>query len=393
MSLFTLRTGATAHPEDSVLQFITDLIAASGVATKASGTTQFAIQAQGTPDMTVKIKSGRAYLKGSSGNAYPVILDADTSVAIGSNGSGSTRNDSVVLYIDKSASANTDASNVAKLIVVQGGASAPTDSAIQTAVGASNPFLRLADVAITSGATSITSGNITDKRIQATFQFSDLQVLAGGPLWDGWSLVNETWSYQSTTGTPQRVSVTTPNGAELRYQKGDKIRLKQGGSYKYFYVVDNPNTNTLVLCGGTDYVVANSAITDIYVSKVHNPMGFPADFWLSTDGKQRMSFIGQKMMIRGWGRIAGTNADRNATAITFAVPFVSGIHPHVQVGALSEGDGTSLTSFNSSVSNKIYSVYGDAISSTGFNACFEQRSTGSANGAGVGFTYIASGPC
>jgi hypothetical protein len=174
MSLFTLRTGATSHPEDSVLQLITDAIYSSGVITKAASTTHFLIQAQGTPDMTVKVKAGRAYIKGASGNAYPVLSDTDTSVAIGANGSGSTRVDAVVLYIDKGASANSDASNIAKLMVVQGTISAPSDGTIQSAVGASNPFTRLADVSVSSGATSIVSGNITDQRAIAKFQFSDM---------------------------------------------------------------------------------------------------------------------------------------------------------------------------------------------------------------------------
>jgi hypothetical protein len=390
MSLRTLRTGATAIPEDNVLQTITDMVAASGISSKASGS-HFTVQQQSTPDMTIKVKAGRAYIKEDSGNAYPVILDSDTSVAVGANSSGSTRIDSIVLYIDKAASANTDASNIAKLITVQGNASAPTDGAIQTAVSAGNPYLRLANVSVSNGATSIVTANITDKRVPVRFQLSDVSFYDGGSLDYGWGLINESWTFQSTTGTPERVSVTTSDGAELRFQKGDKIRLKQGGSYKYFFIIGNPNTNTLVLCGGTDYVVANSAITDIYVSRANNPFGFPADLWLSADGKQRMSFIGQKMIIRGWGRVVGTNADRNATNVTFAVPFVSGIHPHVEVGALSEGDGTSLTSFNTSVSNKITILFGDAISSTGFNAVIEQKATGSANGVGIGFTYIASG--
>lgn len=179
MSLFTLRTGATAHPEDSVLQFITDLITASGVMSKAAGTTHFAIQAQPTPDMTVKVKTGRAYLKGSSGNAYPVILDADTNVSISSNGGGSTRIDAVVLYIDKGASANSDASNVAKLAVVQGTTTAPSDGTIQSSVGASNPFLRLADISVGSGVTSIVTGNITDQRVAVKFQLSDITIQGG----------------------------------------------------------------------------------------------------------------------------------------------------------------------------------------------------------------------
>lgn len=176
--LYTLRAGATAHPEDSVLQFITDLIASSGVVNLAGN--HFKAEAQASPDMTVKINIGNAYIKGSSGNAYPVRLDSSSSnVTITSNASGNPRIDAIVLYIDKSAGPNTDASNVAKLIVVAGTPAAspvvPTDGEIQTAIGASNPFLRLADVTVSSGASSITNGNIADKRVTFTLNGAQLQ--------------------------------------------------------------------------------------------------------------------------------------------------------------------------------------------------------------------------
>ncbi len=211
MSLFTLRTGATAHPEDSVLQFTTDFIAVSGVVSRATGTTHFLVQAQASPDMTVKVKAGRAYIKGSSGNAYPIISDADTSVAISSNGSGSTRVDALVLYIDKSASANSDASNVAKLAIVQGTTSAPNDATVQAAVGASNPFLRLANISVGSGVTSITGGNITDTRTTAKFQLSDLAVQDG------------MYDLKEATSSPSAPAA----GFERIYSKSDKKLYRQ----------------------------------------------------------------------------------------------------------------------------------------------------------------------
>jgi hypothetical protein len=264
MSLFTLRTGATAHPEDAVLQAITDAVATSGVVSRAA--TNFNVQAQGTPDMTVKVKTGRAYLKGSSGNAYPVISDADTSVAISSNGSGSNRVDAVVLYIDKSASANSDATNVAKLAVVQGTTSAPSDGTVQSSVGASNPFLRLANVTVGSGVTSITSGNIADTRVNVQFQIPN----RSGQ--DGWIDALDTWTYVSAT------TFTIGIDATSYLQPGDKLRWKQGGAYKYGWVksvtYSAPNS-TVTLVGTNLYTLTNATITDNYYSKVETPVGFP----------------------------------------------------------------------------------------------------------------------
>lgn len=169
MGLYTLRTGATSHPEDTVLQLVTDLIETSGVLNVTSGD-HFLVEAQASPDMTVKVNTGRAYIKGDTGNAYPIRLDADANVTITANSSGNPRIDVIVLYIDKSAAANTTASNIATLVAVAGtpagSPTAPDDTAIQTAIGASNPYIILAEVEVANGASSITSGEITDVREQ-----------------------------------------------------------------------------------------------------------------------------------------------------------------------------------------------------------------------------------
>lgn len=124
---------------------------------------------QGTPNMTVQVAAGKVYaFKPDSSNVYHVNLDASQNVTIASNSSGNPRIDSVVVKIDLAVTPNNQADNVASLVIVQGtpaaSPSAPTDSAIQSAVGAGNPFFRLADVTVANGATSITNANIADKR-------------------------------------------------------------------------------------------------------------------------------------------------------------------------------------------------------------------------------------
>lgn len=87
---------------------------------------------------------------------------------------------------------------------------------------------------------------------------------------DGWKVVTETWTYLSAT------SVTVPTGAASRYQKGDYIKLVQTTA-KYFVVIAVTDT-TLTLLGGSDYTVANAAITARYLSRQSNPFGFPSEF-------------------------------------------------------------------------------------------------------------------
>lgn len=87
---------------------------------------------------------------------------------------------------------------------------------------------------------------------------------------NGWISANETWAYASAT------TITVPSGAASRYKKGDKIKLTQK-TVKYFYVTAVSDT-LLTVTGGSDYTLANAAITDNYYSHSANPMGFPTWF-------------------------------------------------------------------------------------------------------------------
>lgn len=92
----------------------------------------------------------------------------------------------------------------------------------------------------------------------------------------GWlEITDGAWSYASAT------TITVPSGAANIYAVGDQIRLKQGGGYKYFSVVSVADT-TLTVTGGSDYSVANAAITDAAFSK-GGGVGHPGWFnWAAT---------------------------------------------------------------------------------------------------------------
>lgn len=129
----------------------------------------YLVAQQGTPNMSVLVATGKAYLfKPDNTNVYVTNLDANANVTIGNNASGNPRIDAIVVKIDLAVTPNNNGDNVATLVAIQGTPAgspvAPTDAAIQTAVGAGNPFYRLADVTVANGATSITNANIADKR-------------------------------------------------------------------------------------------------------------------------------------------------------------------------------------------------------------------------------------
>lgn len=167
-TLQTMRSGATAHPEE-IVNFITSrLVKTGGVVNKTDG--GFLCEELAVPDMHVNVNQGYALIpKSDNSMCYPVRLHAgDYSAVITSNASGNPRIDAIVLYIDLAATADATATNVAKIAVVAGtpaaSPTAPTDFAIGSAIGASNPFIRLANVTVASGASEILDADISDQR-------------------------------------------------------------------------------------------------------------------------------------------------------------------------------------------------------------------------------------
>mgnify|MGYP007071592485 CR=1 FL=1 len=84
----------------------------------------------------------------------------------------------------------------------------------------------------------------------------------------GWVEVSDTWTYASAS------TITVPTDATLLYQKGDFLRFKQGAGYKYA-VISAVAATLVTIIVNTDYVVANSAISDIAYSRSLEPFGWP----------------------------------------------------------------------------------------------------------------------
>lgn len=86
---------------------------------------------------------------------------------------------------------------------------------------------------------------------------------------NGWTEVTDTWTRASDN------TITVPSNATTKYQKGWGIRFKQGGGYKYMYMTTVAAT-LLTVNGGSDYSVANAAITDVaYSPNPNEAFGFP----------------------------------------------------------------------------------------------------------------------
>ena len=150
----------------------------------------------------------------------------------------------------------------------------------------------------------------------------------GTGLGAGWNGVSG-WTYASAT------TITVPSGAASIYAVGDQIRLKQGGGYKYYNVVTVADT-LLTVTGGSDYTVANAAITNAafckgggvghpgyysytptvtYVGGTTNPTSITTNFQFSINGKT--------LTVNGYGALTLGAGNRTFTIFTLPITTTS----------------------------------------------------------------------
>jgi len=103
--------------------------------------------------------------------------------------------------------------------------------------------------------------------------------------WDGWQTVTDSWTYASAS------TITVPNGAANLYKKGDKIKFTQT-TVKYWYIISVADT-VLTVAVNTDYVLANAAISSIFVSHQSTPIGFPSFFAYTPTGPTNTTLTGR----------------------------------------------------------------------------------------------------
>lgn len=116
---------------------------------------------------------------------------------------------------------------------------------------------------------TLTSPTVTSPTITGT------PVLNG--TWSGWVEANETWTYASADDPTFTFTVA---GVDLtgKYSAGMRIKLTQTTA-KYFIItaVAFSTDTTITVYGGTDYDLADAAITSPYYSTQKAPQGFPLD--------------------------------------------------------------------------------------------------------------------
>lgn len=140
---------------------------------------------------------------------------------------------------------------------------------------------------------------------------------------DWWTLADETWTYASAT------TFTVTWDVSAKYQKGDRIKLTQSATVKYFVIlkVAVSGNTTITITWGTSYTFANSAVTLNYYSKQASPQWYPDFFnytptwtWFSADPTVSACKFAITGSICDVMMTCSVNGTSNATGMTITTP-------------------------------------------------------------------------
>lgn len=248
------------------ISFISSLITSEGIFDINTDGTDFKVTESSPAAMTVDIDTGAVCIEFTkNGVTWKVVArnNASASKNISSNSSGSNRVDAVVVHITED---EPDAlkTNVAEILVVTGtGVSALSDAAVDAAVGDQN-WYRLANVTVSSGATSIVNANIADTRSRVTLDAlptdaNDTYVtkttdqttgLDGDKTWTGRHIFADDEARSSTNAAP----VDEKSFANKKYVDDQvDVNVNQAQTYVAGEAIDGSVTPQAMCIAGNGY--------------------------------------------------------------------------------------------------------------------------------------------
>ncbi len=200
-------------------------------------------------------------------------------------------------------------------------------------------------------------------------------------LMDGWvDDTAETWTYASGSGGGT-ATFTVTGDQTAKYTTGTRIKLTQT-TVKYFVVASSSvaaGTTTVTITGGSDYTLANAAISANYHSYMSNPQGYPGWFNFAaavtgyastTDVITKFAVVGKEVSL--WLYIRGTS---NATTLTLTLPIAaasgtsntnwSAIVRIASNAAFASGLAAILTNTSTTVLNVFATAAAGAFANTG----------------------------
>ena len=249
--------------------FASDLLVSAGV---RNG---FGVTENSPADMSVNVGAGTCYVENSSWAAnsvdtrfWRVVSTATENVSIDSNSSGNDRIDLICVKVDVATTPNSDASNVASVVVVKG-----TPAASPVAPSVPSNHLKLAEVYVADGATSITNSNITSS-IVAPIMWAEL--------------LRKKYSFRAKLSTGQSIPDATNTTVQFDTEEYDTWGVYNASSYKFVAPVDGIYNFTAKVAYTS--VAADKRVL-IYIDVDGTPMIYGQDMYTGGTSVARREII------------------------------------------------------------------------------------------------------
>ena len=221
------------------------------------GSTALQVSQNSPTGMSVLIAPGQFKIDTSSDYAYTGWNTANYAQTIATADPANPRITAIVAYVDKGASTSASPPNnpgIVKFMAVNGtptaSPSAPSGTTIQSAVGASNPYIILADITVPTGATQIVNANISDQRAQVTL---GTNLVATSSILDGAVTSSKLGTGAVTTAKLADLSVT---GAKLANNSIDDSKWTNSVAFRARRTTTrnfSASTWTKLACNVADY--------------------------------------------------------------------------------------------------------------------------------------------
>lgn len=220
----------------------------------------------------VQVAPGQYRIPNTNGAfAYTGWNDANANVTISTADPANPRISSIVIYIDKSAATSASPPNnpgIAKFLSVNGTAAAvptpPNGTAIQSAVGAGNPYIVLANVTVAAAGTTVLNAAISDQRTMVTLASNMINTASIQDL----AVTNAKLSALAVTEAKITDLSATTRKLKPTYQA---VNGNNGASRQTF-----PTSNTTYVITGTSFVYTSGPTAEIVQIKGHAMCQFTA---------------------------------------------------------------------------------------------------------------------
>lgn len=292
----------------------------SGVPVNFGSTSMQVVQRGAGANMSVDVSIGDVHLERPTGDySFWGWQDAVSNVAITTAPVTNSRIDAIVASVDVSLASTTNSNSPGALKfqaiagTVSGSPTAPVDATIQTALGSTVAWTRLANVTVGTSVTSIVTGNISDQRADVKLRAATVVDASTNELLklsSTASAVNEITVGNAATGNGPTISATgNDTNIDIRLTPKGTGNVKKAGNNIDWW--EELGRTTLGSAG--DIITVSISARKFLKVLLYIKASGVADVAIRFNGDTAANYASQYLLISGAGTTPSTSTSTTLT--------------------------------------------------------------------------------